>query len=120
MKICFFALVFVFAAIHLFPSGKKDTKRAAQNVPVESVENNITKIKGRVQIYGSEPHTFVGIVDQNDIAYAVYPPSQEEKLRALQGRLIEFSVVFLDGNRTFGSLFLRGGTVEPVKWEILE
>jgi len=55
----------------------------------------MTKLTGRVQIYGNVPHTYLGIVDEKGIEFAVYPPEQEEKLRGLQGHLIEFTVIFL-------------------------
>jgi len=60
----------------------------------------------------------VGIVDERENEYAVYPPEKEEELRKLQGHLIEFTVVFLEKPQAYGSLFLKGGTVTPVTWEI--
>ena len=81
--------------------------------------DDTAKITGRVQVYGSEPRTYVGIVDTHGVEYAVYPPSRGDELRRLQGRLIEFTVVFLDEPQGFGSLFLKGGTVTPIKWEII-
>jgi len=76
-------------------------------------------LTGRIQIYGNEPHTFVGIIDENGAEYAVYPPEQEEKLRKLQGHLIEFTVIFLDKPQGYGSLFLQGGTITPLEWRII-
>jgi hypothetical protein len=79
-----------------------------------------SKITGRVQVYGNEPFTFVGIVDEAGIEYAVYPYSKEAELVWLQGHLIEFTVIFLDDPpRTEASLTLRGGTVTPVSWVII-
>ncbi|MCL2557674.1 MAG: hypothetical protein FWE09_04275 [Treponema sp.] len=77
------------------------------------------KITGRVQIYGSEPHTFVGIIDENGNEFAIYPESQGEALRELQGHLIEFSVIFINEPRGYGALFLRGGTVTVLEWAII-
>jgi len=83
-------------------------------------ENNTTTITGRVQIYGSEPHTFVGIIDHQDgTEYAVYPPSEEKALRGLQGRLIEFTVVKQNEPMGPGGLQLKGGTVTVIEWRIL-
>jgi len=90
-----------------------------ENTQCFSVENTM-KILGRTQIYGNEPHTFVGIIDENGTEYAVYPPSQEEKLKTLQGHLIEFTVVLLDEPKGDGSIFLKGGTVTVVKWELVQ
>jgi len=80
---------------------------------------NIKKIIGRVQIYGNGPHTFVGIISNNDIEYAIYPPEYEEKLRELQGRLIEFYVILMDQAQSYGGVFLKGGTVKLIEWNIL-
>ena len=85
----------------------------------ESSENTM-KITGRVETFGNVPHTFVGIVGEDGIQYAVYPPAQEEQLKSLQGHLIEFTVILLEEGRGYGSLFLRGGTVTPLSWEILQ
>jgi len=83
-------------------------------------EGNTAKITGMVHIYGNEPFTFVGIVDRDSTEYAVYPASLEAELRRLQGHLIEFTVVFLDEPQGYGSLFLKGGTVTPLSWEIIQ
>ena len=87
---------------------------------IDSSKENFTKISGRVQIYGNEPFTFAGIIDFNGKEYAVYPPAQEEKIRALQGHLIEFTVIFLDEPKGYASLYLKGGTVELISWEIIQ
>jgi hypothetical protein len=100
-----------FITFGLFPLGIKEDMNDSQNT---------TKITGRVVIYGNEPHTFVGIVGEDGTEYAVYPSDQEEKLRALQGHLIEFTVVLLNESQGYGSLFLKGGTVTPVTWEIIQ
>ena len=113
---------------NVFPCGKKEKNNVrpatAETFNTEDQTNtgteNMIKLTGRVQIYGSEPHTFVGIVDERGTEFAVYPPEQEEKLRRLQGHLIEFSVIFLEEPKGYGSLLLKGGTVTPVKWEILQ
>ncbi|MHC6201743.1 hypothetical protein ACYULU_00950 [Breznakiellaceae bacterium SP9] len=77
-------------------------------------------ITGTVHIYGSEPHTYVGIVSEDGSrTYAVYPHEKGEELRALQGRLIEFTVRFLEKSMGEGSLYLRDGTVTPFSWIIL-
>ena len=101
-----------------------------QHLPLETIETvdidkqagiemeNTSKILGMVRIYGNEPHTFVGIRSEDGIEYAVYPPSQERELRRLQGHLIEFTVIFPDEGD--GSLVLRGGTVTPVSWRLIQ
>ena len=84
------------------------------------IAGNTTNIRGRVQIFGSEPHTFVGIVDQNGSEYSIYPQSQEQVLRTLQGYLVDFTVMLLDEAQGYGSLFLRGGTVTVISWKVIE
>jgi len=131
MKITIFALVFIFIAFNIFPLGKKESMDTNPNLPGSNVKasdagkqdeskENIKKIRGRVEIYGNEPRTFAGIVDEKGIEYAVYPRSVENELRRLQGRLIEFTVILLDEPQGYSSLLLRGGTVTPIKWEIIE
>ena len=61
----------------------------------------------------------MGIADEKRIEYAD-PQEQEEKLRNLQGHLIEFTVILLEKPQGYGSLFLKGGTVTPVSWEIIQ
>ena len=77
-------------------------------------------IRCRVVVYGSEPHTYVGILSEGDgKLYAVYPPVQEEELRTLQGQRLEMTLRFLEKPQGYGSLFLKDGTVHPLSWNIL-
>ena len=71
-----------------------------------------------VEIYGNEPHSFVGIVDENGIEYTVYSPESVKELRMLQGHLIKFTVVFVEP-QNYQSMYLKGGTVTPLSWEII-
>jgi hypothetical protein len=117
-----FAFLLFFVSIHsVFSSGIREEKNSKLTSPEINRQTNMEMITltGRVQIYGSEPHTFVGIIDENGAEYAIYSPEQEEKLRSLQGHLIEFTVVFLDEPQAYGSLFLKGGTVNPLEWNII-
>ena len=82
-------------------------------------EESTARITGRVQIYGNEPFTFAGIVDENGTEYAVYPPSLEREISQLQGHLIEFTVIILDEPRGEGGMYLKGRTVTPLSWEII-
>jgi hypothetical protein len=124
MKIIVFLLFFICVIPNVFPCGKKE-KNNVQPVTVESAgaegrgTGNMSKITGRVKIFGNEPHTFAGIVDENGTEFAVYPPEQEEKLRKLQGHLIEFTVIVLDEQKGEGSLYLKGGTINPLEWSII-
>ena len=124
--ICFIS--FFFLAIGCaFSAGIREANNtqpsAAENAAMNNQDcNNMEttiKITGRVQVYGNEPFTFVGIIDQNDTEYSVYPPEKEKELIPLQGHLIEFTAILLNEPQGFGSLSLKGGTVTPITWEIL-
>ena len=131
MKVLIFAFLFIIIASCASSSGKKEKNNASVS-PANSVEaieagnqtgnsmGNTVKITGKIQIYGNEPHTFVGIVAENGTEYAVFPPSKEKELRTLQGYLIEFTVVLLDEPQGYGSLFLKGGTVTPIEWKTVQ
>ncbi|MDR0643917.1 MAG: hypothetical protein LBG05_03235 [Treponema sp.] len=80
---------------------------------------NTQTLRGYVQIYGNEPHTYVGIVSNGKV-YAVYPPEKEVELRKLQGRAFEFSIRFLDPPQGEGGLFLKDGCITPLSWKILD
>ncbi|MDR1912632.1 MAG: hypothetical protein LBQ52_09870 [Helicobacteraceae bacterium] len=79
-----------------------------------------TTITGRVQIYGNEPHTFVGVIDDKGVEYSVYPKEKEKELRDLQGRLIKFNVEFIDNSQTDNYLLLKGGVITPLSWKIIK
>ena len=120
MKIIVFLLSLSLMSFSIFCANSRHSSVENIEQVNDSMETTI-KIVGRVQIYGNVPHTYAGIVDENDNLYAVYPKSQEEELRKLQGHLIEFTVILLDKPRGYGSLFLKGGkTVIPVSWEIIQ
>jgi len=123
-------LLYIVAASLAFSAGIREAVSDSQNPPVivETVDiavqantsDSTTTITGMIQIYGNEPHTFVGIIDHQDSTeYAVYPPSKEEELRGLQGHLIEFTVVKQDEPMGLGGLQLKGGTVTVVEWGII-
>ena len=107
-KIFIFASVFALVSFSVFSCGNSS-----------GTESTI-KITGMVHIYGNEPFTFVGIVNENGTEYAISPRSKEDELRKLQGHLIEFTVVLLEDTQVYGSLFLNGGTVTPISWEIIK
>ena len=126
MKIILLIVLLSLIPFSVFPFGRRDKNRVSQQAPVENVEvtsdkmENTIKITGRVEVFGNVPHTFTGIVGEDGRQYAVYPPDMEEQLMGLQGHLIEFTVLLLEEDRGYGSLFLRGGTVTPLSWEILQ
>jgi hypothetical protein len=74
------------------------------------------KFVGSVRIFGSEPHTYVGIRDEKD--GKVYIPDtleNEAALRELQGLRIEFTVKFSERN-TFPP---ADGAVTVISYRIL-
>jgi len=132
MKLIVFTIYFMFIVLNIFSLGNKEKMSNNGNSSIENVvpgnsgnqvdieTRSTTMITGNVQIYGNEPHTFVGIIDKNGVEYAVYPVSQEEELRKLQGHLIEFTVVLLDKAQGSRGMSLKGGTVTPVSWKIIQ
>ena len=77
-------------------------------------------IRGRVVVFGSEPHTFAGIVTGDGRQYNVTPPEKEEEIRKLQGYEVNFTVIFLDLPAGPPGLALRDGAVELLSWTIDE
>ena len=124
MKVLNLTLLFFIIIFNLFSFGKRETVTSHPldgSFPSEHLNTgNSINISGRVQIYGNEPHTFVGIVSEDRKVYSVYPQSQEQVLMGLQGYLINFTVVLLDEAQGYGSLFLRDGTVTVISWKIKE
>jgi len=132
MKLAGLILFFIFTAFSVFSLGKKEKMADIKNSPAQNAETsgsgqisdseteNTMTITGKIQIYGNEPHTYPGIVDENGIEYAIYSPSRETELRKLQGYLIEFSVIFLDKAQDYSASSLKGGTVTPVSWKIIQ
>ena len=118
----FFIFLFTFAAFNLFSLGNREKIGDSPSANVETSGadmKNTIKITGRIMIYGNEPHTSVGIVDEKGTEYAISPASREEELRTLQGHLIEFTVFFPDESVCNDDLCLLGGTVTPVEWRII-
>ena len=72
-------------------------------------------LSGMVKIYGSEPHTWVGIetVPEGKI-YAVDSTEKAKELRALQGRLIDFTVIIQETTRPG-----LAGTAAVLSWNII-
>ena len=70
-------------------------------------------LRGTIKIYGSEPHTWVGLetIPEGRV-YALVPPEKAEEFRALQGRLLELRVRFQDA-----ALPPVDGAVTPLSWK---
>jgi hypothetical protein len=92
---------------------------SARPEKAEETAVNDTVIRGMVHIYGSEPHTYVGIASEDGKTYAVEPREKEAELRSLQGWRIEFTVRFVEKPTEEGSLYLKDGTVTPISWTIV-
>jgi hypothetical protein len=110
------AVIVGFCAAVLFACG---TKQAAYKAAVDVTLNDTVIITGMAHIYGGESHTFAGIESEDGKIYAVYPPEKEAEIRSLQGRLIEFTLRFLEVPMGEGSLYLKDGTVTPLSWRLL-
>jgi hypothetical protein len=112
-----FLFGFFFTVFNVFALGKKENN-AANNHAGAGVKN-MTTLTGRVQVYGNEPHTFVGIVDEYDVAYSIYPPNKEAELRKLQGYLIEFNVIILDEPQDYAGMVL-GRSLTLIGWKVIK
>jgi len=108
-----FLIIFLFTALCAFALGKKEKNPAGKS------GKNTTILVGRIVVYGNEPHTFVGIVDEHDVAYSIYPPNNEAKLRKLQGNLIEFTVILLDEPQDYAGMVL-GKTLTLIDWKVVK
>jgi hypothetical protein len=128
VKLVIFFFLFVAFAPNAFSSGRVEginsQPSTVENFSAEEPESfgtgSMLKFRGRVQIYGNEPHTFAGLAAEDGAEYAIFPQSEESKLRSLQGHLIDFTAILLDEPKGYGSLFLKSGTVTPVSWEIIQ
>ena len=128
-KITFF-IILGLIPICMFSFGRREQSINSNEHQIETIESNDSRtdndmenlkiIVGRVEIFGNVPNTYVGIIEEKGKRYSVYPPSQEEALRDLQGYDIEFNVILLDTPQGYGSLFLRDGTVTPLSWVIIQ
>jgi hypothetical protein len=103
----------------LFPLGAGDPSSSPQKE--KSAEGGAGKkiIRGRVRVWGNEPHTYAGIETEDGKQFSVFPAEKEEEIRSLQGNLVEFTVIFSEEPRGAGALFLRDGSVTPLSWRIL-
>jgi hypothetical protein len=103
----------------LFAMGKGDASSSPPQSEGPEAPANARIIRGRVRVYGNEPHTYAGIETTDGKRYAVFPAEKEKEIRNLQGNLVEFTVVFSEKPQGYGSLFLRDGSVTPLSWRIL-
>jgi hypothetical protein len=93
----------------------------AEEPLVKAADTAVTQtIRGRVVVFGSEPHTFTGIVAEDGKQYNVTPPEKAEEIRTLQGYAVNFTVIFLDVPSGPPGLALQDGTVELLSWTIEE
>jgi len=73
-------------------------------------------LQGMIHIYGSEPHTWVGLETVPDgKVYAIVPPEKADEYRALQGRFMEVKVTFQDTALPPG-LPPGDGVITPLSW----
>jgi hypothetical protein len=76
------------------------------------------KFIGSVRIYGSEPHTYVGIVNEkDDKMYRLSNNTKDSELRALQGKRIEFTVKALSDGK--GSYPPADGVITLLSYKVL-
>jgi hypothetical protein len=113
-----FCLMSCASTVRVLNSQEIITEEAVKENLVENTMTETVKITGRVVIFGSEPHTYAGIITEDGTHYSIYPLETEKELWGLQAHLIEFNVIVLPEPKGYGSVFL-GNTVTPVSWEII-
>jgi hypothetical protein len=109
----------VFSPAKLFALGKGDATPSPPQAEGAELPDGARLIRGRVRVWGNEPHTYAGIETTDDKRYAVFPAEKENEIRDLQGNLVEFTVVFSEKPQGYASLFLRDGSVTPLSWRII-
>jgi hypothetical protein len=97
---------------------------AAAFVPtLAGMSPSVQKLVGTVSVFGSEPHTYVGIRSEKD--GRVYIPDggeTEAALRALQGKRVEFTVKPSAGNAFSARKAFppADGTVTVISYRVLD
>jgi hypothetical protein len=115
----FFVLILVLASC--VSSGTKKASAEAEEPLMTAANTEVTQIiRGRVVVFGSEPHTFAGIVAEDGRHYNITPPEKEKEIRKFQGYVINFTVIFLDVPVGPPGLALQDGTVKLLSWTIEE
>jgi len=74
-------------------------------------------LQGMIHVYGSEPHTWVGLKTVPDgKVYAIVPAEKADEYRDLQGRFMEVKVKFQDTALPPG-LPPGDGIITPLSWQ---
>jgi hypothetical protein len=77
------------------------------------------KLVGSVRVYGSEPHTYAGILSEKDgRVYLINGGEKERELRELQGRRVEFTVRI--GAASRAAYPPADGTAAVISYRIVE
>lgn len=105
----FFVVLFTLGCIigSLFAFSGREKMEATALQPVTVV--------GLIGVYGNEPHTWLGFVDQKGKEYALdATPEMIKELRSLQGILLEISgfLETVPEGQLLGYQILSGGTIE--------
>ncbi len=83
------------------------------------IDNSVKQylITGVIKVYGSEPHTYVGIKSENKKIFYIHP-DYASKVRKLQNEKYLFTVKNYDGDKKFHYTMLGNDPVViPVSWE---
>jgi hypothetical protein len=120
MRTAFFFVLILVLASCASSRTEKTFAEAEEPLVIASGTAVTQTIRGRVVVFGSEPHTYAGIVAENGKQYNVTPPEKEDEIRKLQGYAVNFTVIFLDVPTGPRVLALQDGTVELLSWTIEE
>ena len=103
-------------ALPLFAFGSKDKKE--ENTPLQPVT-----VIGQIALYGNEPNTWLGFVDQKGVAYTLKVPAELlENLLRQQGVLLKLSgaLKLVSEDQPASFQVLSGGTIIVEKFQPYE
>ena len=110
-------LITMLLAHNAYPFPKRET--APPPPAIENERTNERTIIGRIVMFGNEPFSYAGIVDQEGIEYFIYPREEGDSMRMYQGHLIRFIVISVQENPSYESSNFRGGQVRILSWSLL-
>ena len=109
---CSLTVVFVVLSFSLFSFSGRNKVESAKLEPITVV--------GQIGVYGNEPHTWLGFVDNKGVEYGLEASEADlEELRNLQGILLEISGLLepVPEGQPVGFQTLSGGKIQVEKYQ---
>ena len=111
-----------FAAAPVLKKNEAVPMRNQESEEKQSTQQVDVEISGHISVYGSEPHTFIGIVSDDGRQYTIKAdPDVLKELRLLQGKHIRFtgSVVSVKDEAGFSFQMLKDGVFVLEVWGVI-